>query len=287
MRYFLSKDTLFLRGEFSAASTGDGGGVRAVSTVICHTIDPGFLGDRSRELALTAAAEGLSGPYFGLLTHVPLERLCVMQNDFITVFIIAGLPDRAGEGVAMIVYSGQGLGEGALLEAILTAATAKSEALRDLGARTLGDPADAVCIVSEGEPVHCRADLSTPAGERIAAAVRRGVPEAVARARGEVLRTRASFFVFSRFGEAHWVEWQPESCRYYPCHFTGQSCAYCYCPLYPCRDEALGQWVESSSGGKIWNCSRCTLLHEQRTAEYLSRNPEASLAEIKRFSKNR
>jgi hypothetical protein len=38
----------------------------------------------------------------------------------------------------------------------------------------------------------------------------------------------------------HWVEWSPEGCPYYPCHFEGQQCDFCYCPLYPCLDTSLG-----------------------------------------------
>ena len=25
--------------------------------------------------------------------------------------------------------------------------------------------------------------------------------------------------------------------------------------VYPCKDETLGQWVESSNGKKVWNCA--------------------------------
>ncbi|MDD1719319.1 MAG: cysteine-rich small domain-containing protein, partial [Methanoregulaceae archaeon] len=89
------------------------------------------------------------------------------------------------------------------------------------------------------------------------------------------------------FGGEHWVEWNPEGCPYYPCHFEGQRCDYCYCPFYPCREEDLGQWVEGSGGGQVWNCSRCTLLHEPEVASYLKRNPEAALGELRAVRKKR
>ncbi|MDP6613031.1 MAG: cysteine-rich small domain-containing protein, partial [Candidatus Hydrothermarchaeota archaeon] len=25
-----------------------------------------------------------------------------------------------------------------------------------------------------------------------------------------------------------------EKCEYYPCHFQGQDCTWCFCPFYPC-----------------------------------------------------
>ena len=74
-----------------------------------------------------------------------------------------------------------------------------------------------------------------------------------------------------------------EGCPYYPCHFPGQRCDYCYCPCYPCADEELGEWVESSNGDRVWGCAGCTLLHVPAIADYVKRNPEATLAELKRL----
>ena len=78
----------------------------------------------------------------------------------------------------------------------------------------------------------------------------------------------------------------PGECPYYPCHFEGQCCDYCYCPFYPCGDEELGQYVTGSNGRKVWNCSRCGLLHKQGIARYLGRNPEASLKKLKKLDKS-
>jgi adenosylcobinamide hydrolase len=41
--------------------------------------------------------------------------------------------------------------------------------------------------------------------------------------------------------------------------------------------------VESSNGGEIWNCSRCTLLHEPEIADYLKKYPDASKDELVRL----
>ena len=40
MRYYLDKNTLFIRGSFRAASTGISGGIRSVTTLFNHTVPP-------------------------------------------------------------------------------------------------------------------------------------------------------------------------------------------------------------------------------------------------------
>ncbi|MEA1985165.1 MAG: aminotransferase class I/II-fold pyridoxal phosphate-dependent enzyme [Euryarchaeota archaeon] len=52
------------------------------------------------------------------------------------------------------------------------------------------------------------------------------------------------------------------TCEYYPCHFQGQDCTFCFCPFYPCEDEATGgRWIDSTTGGKVWSCEGCTIVH--------------------------
>nr|WP_209620581.1 aminotransferase class I/II-fold pyridoxal phosphate-dependent enzyme [Methanolobus bombayensis] len=58
------------------------------------------------------------------------------------------------------------------------------------------------------------------------------------------------------------------TCEYYPCHFTGQDCTFCFCPFYACEDERTGgKWIESSTGGQVWSCEHCTLLHRPKVAK--------------------
>jgi adenosylcobinamide hydrolase len=286
MRYFLDNSTLFIRGSFRAASTGIGGGIGAVSTLINHTVPPDWsrTSPPEKELEMVAAGGGLGKNYFGLLTAVPMRNLCVLQCDFITTFITAGIHGTDGKGygtINIITCSVQGMSDAALLETIMVASAAKAEALQDLGRGITGTPADAIITACEGNQRHGSGGSTfTAIGKRVYGAVLHGVPEALMRYEGRVKRSRPSFFIFSRIKGDHWTEWTPENCPYYPCHFTGQRCDYCYCPLYPCGDEALGQWVESSTGGKVWNCARCTLLHEPDTADYLKRHPDASKDEL-------
>jgi adenosylcobinamide hydrolase len=283
MRYYLRKSTLFVRGCFRSVSTGSGGGIGTVSTLLNHTVLPEWDGqDPLRELSTVISRQGLPPEFFGLLTAVKMQHLCILQYDFVTVFITAGVHPGSSGTINIIACSGQGMSDAALAGALITATEAKSDALRQSGHPFSGTPTDAVIIASEGSVLHQYAGILTEVGTRIHAAVLFGVPEALQRHEGSVVRDAPSYFIFSRYGGDHWVEWLPRTCPYYPCHFEGQRCEFCYCPFYPCGDESLGQWVESSSRHEpVWNCAGCTLLHQPGIAEYLIQNPEASLRELK------
>ncbi len=61
-----------------------------------------------------------------------------------------------------------------------------------------------------------------------------------------------------------------ETCDYYPCHFTGQDCTWCFCPFYPCEDEQTGgEWVKKEDGSSIWGCSECYWIHNSEVANAL------------------
>ncbi|WP_332450478.1 adenosylcobinamide amidohydrolase [Methanoculleus sp.] len=320
MRYFGGDTTLFLRGRFRAASTGINGGLSNVTTILNHTVPHDFKDDPPRYLDQLVARHGFFRDYFGLITAVDMRHLCILQYDFITVFITAGVTNPTGAATAprtinIIVHSREGMTDAALLEAIVTATGAKAQALHTLGYDFPGTTTDAVVVACERDapashlrcscsgpaalrtshlrcsnsvlsghrPVHTYAGPLTEVGRRVHAAVLHGLPEALARQQGKVRRSDPSFFIYSRYGGEHWVEWQKEGCPYYPCHFPGQRCDYCYCPCYPCVDEELGEWVESSNGGRVWACTGCTLLHVPEIADYVKRNPEATLVELKRL----
>ena len=209
----------------------------------------------------------------------------MLQDHFITVFVTAGIREEPASGatgagtVNIIVYSSEGMEDLALLETILVATEAKAETMLADG-RYSGTPTDAVIAACEGEVKHRYAGRIMEPGWGAG----RGLK---GRARGpaqvrERISTGAAFFIYSRFQGEHWVEWSPHNCPYYPCHFPGQRCDFCYCPFYPCKNEELGEWSPSSSNGQVWNCSRCTLLHEPVVADYLKRYPDAPLEELVR-----
>lgn len=284
MRYYLRRNTLFVRGSFRAASSGPKGGVGPAGTLVLHAFRGEEVQDPERALENEIAREGLPKDFFGVPVRVPLNQACVLQYDFITVFIAASLDD----GITIAACSGEGMTDGGLIGAVITLTEAKSLALMRSGHDLPGTPADAVVVASEGEPVHASGGPLTEPGRRIREAVLYGIPEALKRASGVEKRDAPSFFIFSRYGGDHWVEWRSENCPYYPCHFPGQRCDFCYCPFYPCGDVSLGREVESSSkNGRIWNCADCVLLHEPDIADYLEKHPEASLRELKSRKKRR
>jgi threonine-phosphate decarboxylase len=58
------------------------------------------------------------------------------------------------------------------------------------------------------------------------------------------------------------------NCEYYPCHFEGQDCTFCFCPFYPCDDKRTGgEFVQRSTGGQVWSCAGCRLIHESEVAD--------------------
>jgi len=61
-----------------------------------------------------------------------------------------------------------------------------------------------------------------------------------------------------------------ESCEYYPCHFVGQDCTWCFCPFYPCGDEQTGgTWKRAKDGSLVWDCSLCFWIHRSEVAARL------------------
>jgi adenosylcobinamide hydrolase len=288
MRYFIRDSTLFLRGEFSAASSGVDGGMRSVPTIFNHTVPLDFSEDPHRYMERIVAQEGYADSFFGLLTAVEMRNLCILQYDFITAFVTAGVgkeQESRTHTINIIVFSAEGLAPGALLESMIVATEAKVKALQESGYPLTGTGTDAVVVGGEGEIRHIHAGTLTEPGRRIYAAVREGVTEALKRHRGDIKSENPSFFILSRYGGEHWAEWRPDVCPYYPCHFEGQRCDFCYCPFYPCLEVGLGSWVESSSGGEVWSCSNCRLLHEPEIADYLNKYPEAPLCELRALFK--
>ena len=82
---------------------------------------------------------GIDREFFGLLTAVPVQQCCILQYDYVTVFITAGVrrepPANAGT-INIIVCSNEGMEDAALLETIMVATEAKAEALTGNGLPT-------------------------------------------------------------------------------------------------------------------------------------------------------
>ena len=303
MRYYLTNNTLLIRGKFHACSTGAGGGIREVTTLLNHSVSPDFSDDPDTTIGSVSSRNGLSPTsVFGLLTAVPIQTLCIVRYDRVTVFLTAGVthpdPDvMSGDiqrektipqvGTINIICSvNMGMTDQALLDAIITVTEAKSLALFKCEYPFAGTVTDAVIIGAEGEGNIRYAGGATPLGRCIHEAVLFGVPKALGQYQlqktAENAITEPVFFIHSTIGGKQWIEWIKKGCPYYPCHFKGQRCEFCYCPLYPCEDETLGEWSSGSHDrGRVWSCAPCMLNHQPAVVKHLRRNPQASLQEIK------
>jgi adenosylcobyric acid synthase len=65
------------------------------------------------------------------------------------------------------------------------------------------------------------------------------------------------------------VKGPDQDCDYYPCHFPGQDCTFCFCPLYPCEDPELGKFVKGRDGKDVWSCQECYWTHRPDVARAL------------------
>lgn len=57
------------------------------------------------------------------------------------------------------------------------------------------------------------------------------------------------------------------NCEYYPCHFEGQDCTFCFCIFYPCMDKSRGSFVTGKDGKKVWTCKNCRDIHDLKTVK--------------------
>ena len=67
-------------------------------------------------------------------------------------------------------------------------------------------------------------------------------------------------------------------CEYYPCHWDGQYCDFCYCPFYPCGDSSTGgEWIK---GKNVWNCKECTWPHQKEVVNCIREPIEEILEDV-------
>lgn len=67
-------------------------------------------------------------------------------------------------------------------------------------------------------------------------------------------------------------------CEFYPCHWDGQFCDFCYCPFYPCGDSSTGgEWIK---GKNVWNCKECRWPHQEEVVNCLRGPLEDILEEV-------
>lgn len=194
MQYTVEDSALIIKGDFEAVSTGLNGGRARVKYLfnkqVPRTFNPRDPDEFLREEALKL---GIEEAHFGLLTAVKIEYLQVIEDDYLTAFITAGVSNgsefRARIGtINIILISKARLSGTALFGAIITATEAKGLALLEKGYTFLGTNTDAVivayetCSETDSEPFPENeekqipyAGSSTDFGKKITEAVIKGV----------------------------------------------------------------------------------------------------------------
>lgn len=299
MRFYVKDKTLAIVGDFDGLSTGIDGGRRRVGAVLNREVGGDF--DHADPVAyMDSVASRLSPgkPCFYFLTAVHMENLCVVRDQPATVFVTAGISnpchDPSIPGTINIIVAVRGrMSEGAMASAVITATEAKAKALFDMGFCFTGTTTDAVAVLAEGaapgalSPAFFEySGTGTDVGQSIYRCVKKGVEEGIKRQHALVGGGhRSRLFVYAvSDGGARWIEHPGEksgrACEFYPCHFEGQDCTYCYCPLYPCEEPGLGEWITSRRGYPVWTCKDCTLLHKKKAVDFLAEHPDASARDL-------
>lgn len=193
MKYQVIHNTLIIKGEFEAISSGVNGGRKKVKALFNHTVHPHF-SHAPPETYMKQIADRLHipTPYFGLLTAVDMKYLRVITDDYLTAFITAGItnpspfritnqhihypPQRLGT-INIILTAQATLSEEAMVGAIITATEAKALSLIRAGCNFLGTTTDAVIVACEKHPEKYikYAGSCTEFGEKITKVVIKGI----------------------------------------------------------------------------------------------------------------
>jgi len=187
MRYYIKDSTLIIEGGFEAVSSGINGGRGRVECLVNHQVQQGFDHHEPAEyLGFMADSLHVPQPFFGLLTAVSMDNLCVLTDSYLTTFITAGIthpsPHRVNIGTINIIMVIKGiLSESAMLGAIITATEAKGLALLNMGFDFLGTTTDAVIVAYEKQPRPCieYAGPYTDLGRKITKTVVMGVKKGI------------------------------------------------------------------------------------------------------------
>lgn len=186
----------------ACASGPLGGGIGERRWVLNAQVPPDFGDvDLGAHLRWRAAAAGCTGPGVGLLTAAPVRDRTAGTDGDVVAYATVGLrhPTWAAEqGAAASTASGRAgtinvvaflpapLVDAALVNAVMTATEAKSQALAEAGVPGTGTASDAICVVTPQDGVAQpyggpRSTLGAPLARAVHTAVRDGVRRAVQR----------------------------------------------------------------------------------------------------------
>lgn len=302
MRYYQVNGTLIVRGAFRALTAGSGSSARNATSFLIHPsiLSPDIVREEW-EIEKSALQNGLSPKLtIGLINSGPVHSMSICRYDRVTIFFYAGTSgssenESEGENVRMVTNNTRSISIICIISGMITdqdlldvrsvLIETRKQALMADSSGSIPDSGDIIIGCEETKlqrPGEKKPLLSTIIPETI----RYGISEIVTRnttVSSKIQNSNEShFFIHTSIGGEKWIEWQKRGCPYYPCHFKGQRCDLCYCPLYPCEDENLGEWTSGSrSGGQVWSCAPCTLNHQPAVVRHLRRNPEASVLELK------
>ncbi|MEM3383247.1 MAG: cysteine-rich small domain-containing protein [Nitrososphaerales archaeon] len=79
-----------------------------------------------------------------------------------------------------------------------------------------------------------------------------------------------------------------KDCKYYPCHFDGQDCTWCFCPFYPCQDGITGGVLKIGelSGKLVWGCAKCRWIHRPEVASLILKSLKRIMKKERSLTKN-
>jgi adenosylcobinamide hydrolase len=295
MRYFLTNKTLIVRGAFRACSTGENGGIRNATSLLTLPFTPSSNSLNEQRISNAAYQSGLSPSLTcGLLIPARIVHHATFRFDQVTVFITYGIyPDDIDHSglspeyadptskIRIICVVNEDLNDRELLTGLVAVTEAETSMMADQ--IYSGWDCEGVIIGAEKNNLAQRKNNGEWIG-KVREAIRYGIeyyrehhPTVADQA-----SPKPSFHIHTTIGGDRWIEWHKGGCSYYPCHFTGQRCDLCYCPLYPCEDKMLGEWTEGSRRKeRVWSCAPCTLNHQPAVVHHLRRNPEATSSELK------
>lgn len=193
MKYYTRDSTLVISGEFEGLSTGINGGRKYVESIFNHEVKTGFEHtDPVQYMDDVAASVDVRQPYFGLLTAVSMDNLCINTNDYLTTFVTAGithpsmyrLSNYNPGTINIILVVDEILSEGAMAGAMITATEAKGLALLEMGYDFLGTTTDAVVVAYQKQNEKSNSYIEyagsyTEFGEKITNTVIKGVKEGI------------------------------------------------------------------------------------------------------------
>lgn len=173
----------------AVSSASHGGGLGTRNWVLNATVRSGYdRDDPDQHVAEIAAELGLTGAGTGLLTAVDVRHVVSTRDSGVVAAVTTGVgvatwaaaPEMVGERVGTIntvCWLPVRLSEGALINAVATAAEAKAQALFDAGIPGTGTCTDAVVLLC---PTTGPAEAYGGPRSRIGSAMARAVHSAIA-----------------------------------------------------------------------------------------------------------